>query len=601
MSTVPPRFPVAHEYSTAVQNPDKMFRSDVLKKARFLLDGPGRPKVYSGNFASTFVAQRADGRKVAVRVFLKADPHNRDERYRKISAFLATHRPPSFATFEYLSDEVLSQGRRWPVIVMEWVEGQTLDVFMSQAAARGRRDLLTSLRAGVLKLSEEIDRGKFAHGDLNTGNILVSPELRHGIKLVDFDGMFVPGMATGAAGAPGEEGTPGTRHPLRRRVHFGPEIDRFSCIVIDVCAAALLEAPDAWNSFNTDPSRLLFDEADLQQPAASKAFRNLEARASPELRRLLQQLMRVASDPPERCPTLSEFRRLAGSINPNAHSVTLATVVPVGAVTISPATQVRQLERRVLDGRRFDELRTNCDSEVDVVAPVFEEPQERFDRNGDRYLFLNFGNWRQGSSVKVIVWGGETIDEFFDHARDVGKVQRGSFAQRWVCVTGTPQYYAPHGSVDIPLNSVGQLRFITADIARGMLEQSRLGQYRGGVAVAPIPELLARGPVATVAANPSTDVQLLNARVLAARGVRPSPTTAAQPTAVAPASAQPAWTSSPANSPQVGLPAAPPGSASARQGAFNGERWQSRVFAVIAVMVFTYVFIAILRSCGGKS
>jgi len=25
------------------------------------------------------------------------------------------------------------------------------------------------------------------------------------------------------------------------------------------------------------------------------------------------------------------------------------------------------------------------------------------------------------------------------------------------------------------------------------------------------------------------------------------------------------------------------------------------VFAVIAVMVFTYVFIAILRSCGGKS
>jgi hypothetical protein len=600
VSTVPLRFPVAHEYSTAVQNPDKMFRSDVLKQARFLLDGPGRPKVYSGNFASTFVAQRADGRKVAVRVFLKADPHNRDERYRKISAFLAVHRPPSFATFEYLADEVLSQGRRWPVIVMEWVEGQTLDVFMSQAAARGRRDLLTALRASVLKLSEEVERGKFAHGDLNTGNLLVSPELRHGIKLVDFDGMYVPGMATGSAGAPGEEGTPGTRHPLRRRAHFGPEIDRFSCIVIDVCAATLLEAPDAWNSFNTDPSRLLFDETDFQQPSASKAFKHLEARASPELRRLLQQLIRIAADPPEKCPTLTEFQRLAGSINQSAQSAAIATMTLASPLASSLATQVRQLERRVLDGRRFEELRTNCDSEVDVVAPVFEEPQEKLDRNGDRYLFLNFGNWRLRSSVKVIVWGGEAIDEFFEHARDVGRVRKGSFAQRWVCVTGTPQYYAPHNSVDIPLNSVGQLRFITEDIARDMLERSRLGQYRGGVAVALIPEVPARGAVTPVAANPSADVQSLNARVLAGRGVRTSPVAAVQPTAAAPASAPPVWTSTPTNSTQVGLSVAAPRPMSPQQGTFNGNRWRSRVFPFIGVMLFTCGFIAMLRSCGGK-
>ena len=606
MSTVPLRFPVAHEYSTAVQNPDKMFRTEVLKQARFLLDGPGRPKVYSGNFASTFVAQRADGRKVAVRVFLKADPHNRDERYRKISAFLGAHKPPSFATFEYLADEVLSQGRRWPVIMMEWVEGQTLDVFMSQAAARGRRDLLTSLRASVLKLSEEVERGKFAHGDLNTGNLLVSPELRHGLKLVDFDGMYVPGMPTGVAGAPGEEGTPGTRHPLRRRAHFGPDIDRFSCIVIDVCAAALAEAPDAWSSYNTDPSRLLFDETDFQQPSVSRAFKNLEARASPDLRRLLQQLMRVAVDPPEKCPTLAEFRRLAGGINPSETVVSLATATLASSVVTSPASQVRQLERVVLDGRHFNQLRQACDSEVDVVAPVFEEPQERVDRTGDRYLFVNFGNWRHGSTVKVIVWGGKSIDEFFDHARVVGNVPKGSLARRWVCVTGTPQYYARHGSIDIPLNSVGQLRFITEEVAKDMLERSRLGHYRGGVPLAQIAESAQARPAAGSHANGASNVQLLNERVLAARGLRP-----AAPLPTAPSHSSPSLTSASAAAPSPSASAsktatrppmspASPQPPTAQQTPTIGDAWPRRLFAFIMVTLAVYVLVAMLRNCGGR-
>jgi hypothetical protein len=279
-------------------------------------------------------------------------------------------------------------------------------------------------------------------------------------------------------------------------------------------------------------------------------------------------------------------------------TASLATTTPAGLAVNSLATLTRQLERRVLDGRRFDELRSSCDSEVDVVAPIFEEPQERLDRNGDRYLFLNFGNWRRGSSVKVIIWGGETIDAFFDHARDVGKVRKGSFAQRWVCVTGTPQYFAPRKSVDIQLNSVGQLRFITEEIARDMLEQSRLGRYRGGVAASSIPELLAREPA--VAPHPSADVQSLNARVLAARGVRPSPAAASQPSAAALPSAPPAWTSNPANSPQVGLPIAPPRPASAHSGASNADRWPSRVFGSIAVMIFTLGLVTMLRSCDGK-
>jgi hypothetical protein len=513
MNPLPLRFPVAHEYSAAVQNPDKMFRTQELRNARFAMDGPGRPKVYSGNFASTFVADLSDKRRVAVRVFLKADPLNRDERYRKISAFLAARRPSSFARFEYMPNEVLASGHRWPVIMMEWVEGQTLDVFMSHAAMKGRRDLLSSLRNHIVELSRAVESGGFSHGDLNTGNVLVTPELRHGVKLVDYDGMYVPDMAIGAAGAPGEEGTPGTRHPHRKRSHFGPQMDRFSCIVIDVCAAALIEAPDCWTSLNSDPSRLLFDELDFQQPASSRAFKQLESRGSPELRRLLAHLARIAADPPEKCPTLEEFRKLAGGA-PLALA-TPATTSPLAAT----AAPVRILERIAVDGRDFGAVRTHCDSEIDVLAPIFEEPQERTDRNGDRYLFVNFGNWRFGNCVKVIVWGGKGVDEFFDHANLVGKVARGRFTGRWVCVTGTPQYYERHESIDIALNSVGQIRFVAETDAIDMLERARRGQYRGAPASAAAHDATAAIRL-TASADAASDVQRHNARVLAALGPR---------------------------------------------------------------------------------
>lgn len=508
MSTNAVQFPVAHEYSAAVQNPQKMFGSEALKKARFVMDGPGRPRVYSGNFASTFVADLANGQRAAVRVFLKADPLNRDERYRRISSFLAVRKPSSFATFEYLPSEVLARGHRWPVIVMEWVEGQTLDVFMMHAAARGRRDLLAELRSRILKLSVEVEGGGFAHGDLNTGNVLVSPELRHGIKLVDYDGMFVPGMTSGFGGAPGEEGTPGTRHPLRRRTHFGPQIDRFSCIVIDVCAAALIETPDAWGSLNTDASRLLFDESDLQDPNASKAFRLLEQRGSPELRRLLQQLARVAREGPENCPSLSEFRRMAGAS---------ALGTPVAAIDRANLTaQTSLLERRVIDGRNFAEARSACDSEVDVVAPIFEEPAERFDRNRDRYLFINLQNWRYGNCVKAIVWGGTAVDEFFDHAKLIAHVDRGSFATRWICVTGTPMYFAPHKSVDVAVHRVGQVRFISESTALDMLARSRRGEYRGGTASIGSQSANPQPPTGGSTPSAPSEVQSHNQRVLAA-------------------------------------------------------------------------------------
>ncbi|MEY2714288.1 MAG: hypothetical protein RIT24_631 [Planctomycetota bacterium] len=465
-----------------------MFRSADLKSARFQMYRPGCPKVYSGNFASTFVATSPAGRKMAVRVFLKPDPLNRDLRYQQISAFLQSRRPPAFADFRYLTEEVLSNGRRWPVITMEWVEGDTLDLFMTKATALGKPELLQSLRQTVLQVSRSLEDLGCAHGDLNTGNILVSNDLRSGLKLVDYDGMFVPGMQAGEAGAPGEEGTPGTRHPRRRRMHFGAQVDRFSCIVIDVCAAALIELPAEWKTLNTDPSRLLFDESDFQNPSGSKAFQVLRQRGSPTLRNLLDALARVACEPPERCPSLAEFQRIAGSPSlPRAGE--RVTLVPHVAASVPspPVPAVRLLERPAIDGSNYGAMRAACDSEIDMVGRIFEEPVLRKDRNGNSYLFVNLRAWKRGQSVRLTIWGDAETREFFAHAELVAKIHKGKFQNQWICVTGTPQHYSPHDSVDITPNSMGHVRFIDSAAAADMLRRTADGHVRGAHAPSGLP------------------------------------------------------------------------------------------------------------------
>jgi len=66
-----------------------------------------------------------------------------------------------------------------------------------------------------------------AHGDIQNGNIMMSPS---GVKLIDYDGMFVPGMTPGNGS---EVGHKHFQHPTRASGDFGPKMDRFSFIALD--------------------------------------------------------------------------------------------------------------------------------------------------------------------------------------------------------------------------------------------------------------------------------------------------------------------------------------------------------------------------------
>jgi len=117
-----------------------------------------------------------------------------------------------------------------------------------------------------------------AHGDLQHGNLLVTQS--GGLKLVDYDGMFVPSLAE--AGAT-ESGHRNYQSPLRQH-DWGPDLDNFSAWIIYVSLIALAFDPFLWDSIpGAGDEALLFHKEDFVSPQSSQALAALRSSARPEL------------------------------------------------------------------------------------------------------------------------------------------------------------------------------------------------------------------------------------------------------------------------------------------------------------------------------
>src|SRR5882762_9926335 len=82
------RYPGAAEYQRALQHPDLCFADPDLAGASVDLSPLGLPLAISGNFASVFPLTCPDGRRLAVRCFVRS-PHDLEERYAAIDETLA--------------------------------------------------------------------------------------------------------------------------------------------------------------------------------------------------------------------------------------------------------------------------------------------------------------------------------------------------------------------------------------------------------------------------------------------------------------------------------------------------------------------------------
>ena len=208
---------------------------------------------------------------VAVKCFLK-EQEGRAESYQLIAQELAYTSSSFLTPFRYLDKEIFVESQstndeEFPVVLMDWVEGETLDRYIQSHLADP--NALRLLAFQFSRLASWLLSQPFAHGDLKPDNILVRSDGT--LTLVDYDGMFVPAMEGTAAR---ELGSPDFRHPLRTAERFNEHIDDFPLAVILLSLKALSLSPSLWNTYGAS-DRLLFSAADyraLSSCAVLQAF-----------------------------------------------------------------------------------------------------------------------------------------------------------------------------------------------------------------------------------------------------------------------------------------------------------------------------------------
>lgn len=298
MQNLPSTFwPTARQYAEAVQCPAVCFDEQSLRGMLPAVDKLGMPLVTSGQFAYVFKLNPPDSAddSLAVRCF-RGYLGDRAERYSALDAHLDLKRIAALPRFRYLPKGILVVGRRYPVLVMEWVEGPTLDVYLDEAV--GRREALMHLADDWLKLVAALSEAEIAHGDLQHGNIIVE----HGqLRLVDLDGMYVPALEGFKAS---EVGHQHYQHPARDITHFSRDTDNFSALVVYLSLISLAERPELWREHHDE--NLLFTRADFIDPDASALFGKIEAIGG-EHARLASALKTAALSHPSEAPRLTDL------------------------------------------------------------------------------------------------------------------------------------------------------------------------------------------------------------------------------------------------------------------------------------------------------
>ncbi|MBD5132423.1 MAG: leucine-rich repeat protein [Clostridiales bacterium] len=276
-------YPLISEYKDAILSAEDNFNE--LSSLRPVLDSRGEPVMSSGNFAVVFkMRDERDGKLYAVKCFIKEQP-GRAESYRKIADELEVISSSYILPLRYLENELFVDSdqcndEEFPVVVMEWVEGETLDSYVNRNLDNPYELAMASYRFN--RMAAWLLAQPFAHGDLKPDNILVRPD--GSPVMVDYDGMFVPSMKGEKAR---ETGSPDYRHPNRTDTAFNEHIDDFSIAAIALSLKAISLKPSLKSS-STPADTLLLKEKDFRKPSESRMLSEIQKLTSdPDLSTLL--------------------------------------------------------------------------------------------------------------------------------------------------------------------------------------------------------------------------------------------------------------------------------------------------------------------------
>lgn len=285
------QYPLISEYVEAIRSAEDNF--DQLSDLRPVLDNNGNPVMSSGNFAVVFKMQNVNTKQLfAVKCFTR-EQAKREEHYRKIADELEFSTSPYLLHFSYLEDELFvdtTQGNisNFPIVVMDWAEGVTLDNYLKAHLHDSYALQLLAYR--FCRMAAWLLSQPFAHGDLKPDNILVKKD--GSLVLVDYDGIFVPALQGENAS---ELGSPDFRHPLRTEASFNEHIDDFAIASIALSLKAIALQPALYNQFAT-ADRLLLSASDYRDIGKSAALQAILALSSDaELGKLFSAFLLASS------------------------------------------------------------------------------------------------------------------------------------------------------------------------------------------------------------------------------------------------------------------------------------------------------------------
>jgi serine/threonine protein kinase len=180
----------------------------------------------------------------------------------QVADYLTAVISPYLVKFEFYDDELwvdngMEEPSYQPVVLMDWVEGKTLGVYIQELVYNNNHQSLLDLAIVFDQLAHWLLQQPFAHGDIKHENILIQKE--GNLVLVDYDGCFVPGMEGKAAP---ELGTPGYQHPKRDVTYFNSNIDNVSLIVISLSLYIIAHRNYIWHEY-FDGEKLIFTESEL--------------------------------------------------------------------------------------------------------------------------------------------------------------------------------------------------------------------------------------------------------------------------------------------------------------------------------------------------
>ena len=299
-------WPTPAEINEAVQNPQLSFHDPELSAGQAETDPLGIPLARSGSNADVYCFT-CGGERVAVKCFTRPIAHL-EHRYREVHSVLSTLKLPFTVDCRYQPQGIWLQETWYPLVRMQWVDGIRLNEFVQSVV--GRKEMLAALVQILSKMGDWLELNRLGHCDLQHGNILLIPSQggrKLALRLVDYDGMWVPALA---GDPPQEFGHPDYQHPARAASgYYGPAVDRFSLLAIATgLRGVIAHGGELWNRYDNSVN-ILFAQKDYLDPHRSPLLAELSRSKDDLVRRLCGALGEACAGPLDGVRPLSEILR----------------------------------------------------------------------------------------------------------------------------------------------------------------------------------------------------------------------------------------------------------------------------------------------------